>query len=73
VNGAAAADFWGAKNAGVNYGILFTAWGIAGIIGPRLGGVMFDRYSNYRAAFYSAAALAAVALLCELGARRPKK
>ena len=72
VNGVAAADFWGTKNAGINYGILFTAWGVAGIIGPRIGGVMFDRYHNYQAAFYSAAVLAAVALLCETGARRPK-
>src|SRR5262249_40735105 len=37
VNGAAASDFWGTKNAGINYGILFTAWGVAGIIGPRIG------------------------------------
>src|SRR6266436_6671113 len=36
VNGAAASDFWGTKNAGVNYGMLFTAWGSAGIIGPRI-------------------------------------
>jgi len=71
VNGVAASDFWGTKNAGINYGILFTAWGVAGIIGPRIGGVLFDRYHNYRAAFYTAAALAGVALLCELGARRP--
>jgi OFA family oxalate/formate antiporter-like MFS transporter len=70
VNGAAAADFWGTKNAGINYGILFTAWGVAGIIGPRIGGVMFDGFGNYQAAFYSAALLAAIALLCELGARR---
>ena len=71
VNGAAAADFWGTRNAGINYGILFTAWGVAGIIGPRIGGVLYDRSHNYQAAFYTAAALAAVALLCELGARRP--
>lgn len=71
VNGVAAADFWGTKNAGVNYGILFTAWGVAGILGPRIGGVLFDRYQNYEAAFYSAAALAAVALICVLFARRP--
>lgn len=72
VNGAAASDFWGTKNAGVNYGMLFTAWGVAGIIGPRIGGVLFDRYHNYEAAFYAASALAAVALVCEFGARRPK-
>jgi OFA family oxalate/formate antiporter-like MFS transporter len=71
VNGVAASDFWGTKNAGVNYGILFTAWGVAGIIGPLIGGRLFDRYHNYQAAFYTAAALAGVALLCELCARRP--
>ena len=71
VNGAAAADFWGTKNAGVNYGMLFTAFGVSGILGPRIGGVLFDRYHNYQAAFYTASCLAVVALLCELGARRP--
>jgi len=71
VNGAAAADFWGTRNAGINYGILFTAWGVAGIIGPRIGGVLYDRSHNYQSAFYTAAALAGVALLCEFAARRP--
>jgi MFS family permease len=71
VNGSATADFWGTKNAGINYGMLFTAWGVAGIIGPRIGGVLFDKYHNYQAAFYTAAALAAVALVCEMLAKRP--
>ena len=71
VNGSATADFWGTKNAGINYGMLFTAWGVAGIIGPRIGGVLFDKYHNYQAAFYTAAALAAVALICEMLAKRP--
>jgi MFS transporter, OFA family, oxalate/formate antiporter len=72
VNGSATADFWGTKNAGMNYGMLFTAWGVAGIIGPRIGGVLFDKYHNYQMAFYTAAVLAAVALLAEFMARRPK-
>jgi OFA family oxalate/formate antiporter-like MFS transporter len=72
VNAAATADFFGAKNAGMNYGMLFTAWGVAGVIGPRIGGVLFDKYKNYQMAFYTAAVLAAVALLAELLARRPK-
>jgi OFA family oxalate/formate antiporter-like MFS transporter len=72
VNGSATADFWGTKNAGMNYGMLFTAWGVAGIIGPRIGGVLFDKYHNYQMAFYTAGVLAAVALLAEFMARRPK-
>ena len=71
VNAATTADFWGTKNAGINYGMLFTAWGVAGIIGPRIAGVLFDKYKNYQMAFYSAAVLAVVALLCELAAKRP--
>ncbi len=71
VNASTTSDFWGTKNAGLNYGMLFTAWGVAGIIGPRIGGVLFDKYKNYQIAFYTAAVLAGVALLCELIARRP--
>jgi OFA family oxalate/formate antiporter-like MFS transporter len=72
VNASATADFFGAKNAGMNYGMLFTAWGVAGIIGPRIGGTLFDKYKNYQMAFYAAGVLAAIALVSELLARRPK-
>ncbi len=64
-------DFWGTRHAGANYGTLFTAWGFSGILGPTIGGVLFDRYRNYGVAFYSAAVLAVIALICVLAARRP--
>ncbi len=35
---AATADFFGNKNVGLNYGWVFTAYGVGGIIGPVLGG-----------------------------------
>jgi OFA family oxalate/formate antiporter-like MFS transporter len=72
VNPATVADFWGTRNAGTNYGLLFTAWGVAGIIGPTLGGILFDKYRNYEVAFYAAAILAAIAFVCEIAARRPR-
>ncbi|HEV8663846.1 MAG TPA: OFA family MFS transporter [Candidatus Methylomirabilis sp.] len=71
VNASTTSDFWGTKNAGVNYGLLFTAWGIAGIIGPRIGGRMFDLYQDYRVAFYTAGVLCAIAFVSELLAKRP--
>jgi OFA family oxalate/formate antiporter-like MFS transporter len=72
VNAATAADFWGTKNVGINYGLLFTAWGVAGLLGGRIGGKLFDKYHNYQMAFYTAAVMAAIALLAEFMARRPK-
>jgi OFA family oxalate/formate antiporter-like MFS transporter len=71
VNASTTADFWGTKNAGMNYGLLFTAYGVAGIIGPKIAGKLYDRYENYQAAFYTAAVLAIIALAFELLARRP--
>jgi len=71
VNASTTSDFWGTKNAGINYGLLFSAWGVAGIIGPRIAGQMFDKFNNYRAAFYTAAVLSALALVLEFLARRP--
>jgi OFA family oxalate/formate antiporter-like MFS transporter len=72
VNPTTVADFWGVRHAGANYAMLFTAWGVAGILGPTVGGMLFDKYQNYEAAFYVAAALAAVALVSVIAARRPR-
>jgi OFA family oxalate/formate antiporter-like MFS transporter len=72
VNASTTADFWGTKNAGINYGMLFTAWGVAGYFGAKIGGTMYDKYHNYQMAFYTAGVLAAVALLAEFVAKRPK-
>jgi MFS family permease len=40
---AAAKDYFGLKNYGLNYGLLFTAWGAAGLIMPWVNGVITDR------------------------------
>lgn len=71
VNASTMADFFGTRNVGINYGMLFTAWGVAGILGPEIGARLFDEYRNYQAAFYVAGLLAVVALICELIAKRP--
>ncbi len=56
------ADFYGTKNLGLNYGVLFTAWGAAGTLGPIIAGRVYDAFGDYRYAFFTAAALALVAL-----------
>ena len=72
VNASTAADFWGTRNAGINYGMLYTAYGVAGVDRPedRLVGLRRVRTAT-SAAFDVAAVLAAIALACELIARRP--
>lgn len=44
---AATADFYGLRNLGVNYGLLFTAFGVAGVFGPVLGGRIRDHFGSY--------------------------
>lgn len=41
------ADFFGMKNLGVNYGLIFTGWGTAGVVGPMLGGMVADQTGSY--------------------------
>jgi len=57
----ATADLYGTRNLGMNYGVLFTAWGAAGVFGPMIGGRVFDAFGDYRYAFYAAGALAIIA------------
>ena len=61
----------GRRNLGLNYGVLFTAWGAAGILGPGVAGRIFDRFGDYRYAFYSAAAFAVIAFVALLSAKPP--
>jgi MFS transporter, OFA family, oxalate/formate antiporter len=35
-------DLWGLKNFGMNYGVLFTAWGVGGLVLPRLQQMLFE-------------------------------
>jgi OFA family oxalate/formate antiporter-like MFS transporter len=55
------ADFYGTRNLGLNYGVLFTAWGAAGTLGPGIAGRVYDSFGDYRYAFFSAAVFALIA------------
>jgi MFS family permease len=54
---ATAADNWGTKNMGLNYGILFTAWGVGGVLGPTLAGKIADATGSYAGAYNFAGVL----------------
>ncbi len=59
----AVADYYGVKNFGGNYGVLYTAWGIAGTIGPIIAGIVVDKTGTYNLAYIISAGLLVVALV----------
>jgi OFA family oxalate/formate antiporter-like MFS transporter len=60
----ATSDYFGSKHFGMNYGWIFTAYGVAGILGPVVGGVLFDVTEAYVLAFVFAGILCFVAAGC---------
>lgn len=62
----ACADNYGTKNLGLNYGIMFSAWGAGGVFGPILGGRIADATGSYEMAFYVSAAILIVAAIMGL-------
>ena len=64
------AGFWGNKNLGMNYGVLYSAWGVAGVVCPMISGYIYDTTGSYNDAYLAAAVLLAVTVL--LGVVRDK-
>lgn len=60
---ATTADFFGIKNLGVNYGIIFTGWGVAGIIGPIIGGQVADITGSYNGSYIVAGVMLVIGVL----------
>jgi len=60
---ATVADHWGTKSLGLNYGILFSAWGVGGVFGPILAGRIADRTGSYELAYQTASMLLVFAAL----------
>ena len=50
-------DLWGLKHFGMNYGILFTAWGVGGFILSRLQQMLFSTSKSFESSFITAAIL----------------
>ncbi|PKQ16376.1 MAG: oxalate:formate antiporter [Actinobacteria bacterium HGW-Actinobacteria-7] len=51
------AGYFGTKNLGVNYGLVFTAWGFGGVFGSLTAGSIVDRTGSYGVAYAIAAGL----------------
>ena len=58
---AASKDFFGLKSFGMNYGLLFTAWGVAGLVMPWMNGVIKDATGKPDLAYFIIIAMMVVA------------
>ncbi len=54
-------DFYGLKNFGVNYGLVFTAWGLGGFMLSLLAGKVYDATKSFDFAYYCSCGLLIVA------------
>ena len=65
------ADFFGAKNLGFNYGLVFIGWGIAFFV-PQLAGYIKDVTGSLDYAFYISGGLLLIAVVVSRFLRRPE-
>jgi OFA family oxalate/formate antiporter-like MFS transporter len=54
-------DYFGTRHATSNYGVIYTAKGVASIIGPWVGALIFEQSGSWTMAFYGSAVMALVA------------
>lgn len=65
-------DYFGTKNGGVNYGLVFTAWGVGGVFGSMVAGKIVDATKSYDQAFIVAAVLCVAAAAITFVTKAPK-
>jgi len=63
-------DYFGADHSSSNYSFLYTAKGVASIVGGGLAAVLFEKFGSWSAAFYGSALLALVSGLLALVLKR---
>jgi MFS family permease len=68
-----AKDFWGLKNFGVNYGVLFTAWGVGGLVFPKVQQMLTaSSGGSFQSSFIAASVLLFVGASLTLLIRSPR-
>ena len=64
-------DFYGLKNFGMNYGLVFTAWGVGGFMLAMLAGKVYVQTQSFNFAYYCSSALLISAALFTFAIRAP--
>lgn len=65
-------DYYGLKNFGVNYGLVFTAWGLGGFMLSLLAGKVYDQTKAFTFAYYCSAILLVAAALVTFLVKSPQ-
>ncbi len=55
-------DYYGSKNFGINYGLMFTGWALGGIVGPMTAAAIFDSTNKYNLAYIIALLLLIISI-----------
>jgi OFA family oxalate/formate antiporter-like MFS transporter len=58
---ATSGDYFGSKHATSNYAVLYTAKGVAAVIGPWVGALIAERSGGWALGFYGSAIMALIA------------
>jgi len=67
-----AKDYYGLKNFGTNYGLVFTAWGVGGFLLAKGAGMLYDQYQTFNHAYIGAAILLIIAAIMVFFVKPPK-
>jgi OFA family oxalate/formate antiporter-like MFS transporter len=63
-------DKWGLKNFGINYGMVFTAWGVGGFVMGRLSQMLIAGSGSYTSSLLTAAAMLIIGIILTLTLKR---
>ncbi len=66
-------DYYGLRHFGVNYGLVFTAWGLGGFTLSLIAGAVFDRTQSFAFAYYGSAVMLVVAAAATLLLKPPAR
>lgn len=64
-------DFYGLNNFGMNYGLVFTAWGVGGFMLAKLAGMVYDKTQSFNFAYITSSVLLVLAAITVISVKPP--
>ncbi|HUY11579.1 MAG TPA: OFA family MFS transporter [Candidatus Dormibacteraeota bacterium] len=65
------ADYFGTLNMGQIYGFILTAWGVGGVVGPTIAGIVQDRTGSYTGGLSAIAVMLVIAAIIPFLIKKP--